>query len=257
MPSILQPGLFDKIGSYMQKTVLNQWRRMATGLLLFGISFGYVEAAVVVYLRTLYEPIRLQVNPRRAPGELFPLMTRDELRAATPERLRLSGTEVVREAATMLMLSGVAMVAAGQWKLWLPAFAVAFGTWDLFFYVFLKVLVGWPASLLTWDVLFLIPVPLAAPVLAPAIVSVSIIAMGLIALRGSVQMHVLHSMALALGGILILLSFLWDSSNIIAGGLPHPYAWNVFVIGELLGVSAFLHAVRGRFSRTGQPMNVS
>ena len=228
-------------------------RRMVTGLLLFGISFGYVEAAVVVYLRALYEPIRLQVNPRRAVGELFPLMTRDELRAATPERLRLSGTEVVREAATMMMLAGVALVAAGQWKLWLPAFAVAFGTWDLFFYVFLKVLVGWPASLLTWDVLFLIPVPWTAPVLAPAIVSVSIIAMGLIALRGTVQMHTLHSMALGLGGILILLSFMWDSSNIIAGGLPHPYAWNVFVIGELLGISAFLHAVRGRARTTAAP----
>jgi hypothetical protein len=233
--------------------VHNHWRRMATGLMLFGISFGYVEAAVVVYLRTVYEPIRLQVNPKRAAGDLFPLITNEQLRATAPEVVRLVGIETVREAATLLMLSGVALAAAGNGRLWLPAFALAFGTWDLFFYVFLRVLVGWPASLLTWDVLFLIPVPWAAPILAPAIVSVSIIVMGLIALRWSVRMQMFHYMALALGGFLIVLSFVWDSPNIIAGGLPHRFAWTVFAIGELLGVSAFLHAVRGSGRTTLAP----
>jgi hypothetical protein len=110
--------------------------------------------------------------------------------------------------------------------------------------VFLKVLVGWPASLLTWDILFLIPVPWAAPVLAPAIVSVSIIATGLIALRRSVRMHMFHWVGLVVGGSLVLLSFLWDFPNIIAGGLPHRFAWAVFATGELLGVGVFFHAVR-------------
>jgi hypothetical protein len=226
------------------KTVHNQWRRTAIGLLLFGISFGYVEAAVVVYLRTIYEPIRLRLNPNRTAEDLFPLITLEQLRVTAPERVRLVGVEVVREAATLLMLSGVALVAAGNWKLWLPAFALAFGTWDLFYYVFLRVLVGWPASLLTWDVLFLIPVPWAAPVLAPAIVSVSIIVAGFVALRYSIRMRVFHWSALALGGFLIVLSFVWDSPNIIAGGLPNRFAWPVFGAGELLGLGAFLHAVR-------------
>jgi hypothetical protein len=220
------------------------WRRTATGLFLFGISFGYVEAAVVVYLRTIYEPIRLRVNPNRTPGDLFPLMTYAQLRDAAPERVGLVDVEVVREAATLLMLAGIALVAAGSRKLWLPAFAVAFGTWDLFYYVFLKVLVGWPASLLTWDVLFLIPVPWDAPVLAPLIVSVSIIITGLVALRRSVRMGRSHWIALTLGGFLIVLSFIWDYPNIIAGGLPHRFTWVVFAIGELLGVTAFLHALR-------------
>ncbi len=109
-----------------------QWRRMATGLLLFGISFGYVEVAVVVYLRTIYDPIRIQVNPKRVAGDLFPLITNEQLRARAPERARLLGAEVVREAATLLMLSGVALAAAGNGKLWRPAFALAFGIWDLF-----------------------------------------------------------------------------------------------------------------------------
>jgi hypothetical protein len=203
-----------------------------------------VEAAVVVYLRTIYDPIRLQVNPKRAAGDLFPLITNERLRAAAPERGRLLGSEVVREAATLLMLSGVALAAAGKRKLWLPAFALAFGIWDLFYYLFLKVLVGWPASLLTWDVLFLIPVPWAAPILAPAIVSVSIIVMGLVALRGSVRMPIFHCIALTLGGFVIVLSFVWDSPNVVAGGLPHRFAWAVFAAGELLGVGAFLHAIR-------------
>jgi hypothetical protein len=223
-------------------TAHHRWRRTAIGLLLFGVSFGYVEAAVVVYLRTIYEPIRLQVNPNRTAGDLFPLITPEQLRAMAPLRVPLVGTEVVREAATLLMLAGVAYAAAGNWKLWLPVFAIAFGIWDLFYYVFLRLLIGWPDSWLTWDLLFLIPVPWAAPVLAPAIVSVSIIVAGLIALRRSVHMHLLHWIALVLGCLLIVLSFVWDSPNIIAGGLPHRFAWYIFGAGELLGLGAFLHA---------------
>src|SRR6185295_16290823 len=99
--------------------VHDQWRRMAMGLFLFGISFGYVEAAVVVYIRTIYEPIRLQVHSKQAAADLFPMMTLEQLRATAPETVRLVGVEVVREIATLLMISGVALAAAGGWKLWL------------------------------------------------------------------------------------------------------------------------------------------
>ena len=235
----------------MEKTISNHWRRMAMGLLLFGISFGYVEAAVVVYLRTVYEPIRLHVHPRQAAADLLPLMTIEQLRATAPETVRLVGVELVREAATLLMLSGVALVATRSWKLWLPAFAVAFGTWDLFYYVFLKLLIAWPASLLTWDVLFLVPVPWVAPVLAPVIVSVSIIITGLIALRCPVPMQGFHWVGLAMGGCLILLSFLWDFARITAGGIPDRFLWTIFGAGELLGLSAFFHAARQSESSPG------
>src|SRR3984957_14641740 len=89
------------------------WRRTAAGLILFGISFGYVEAAVVVYLRTLYDPIRRQVRPDRDATDLFPLITSDQLRAAAAEREALLKMEVFREAATLLMLAAVALVAVG------------------------------------------------------------------------------------------------------------------------------------------------
>jgi hypothetical protein len=233
-------------GNIRIRGVQTQWRRIAAGLLLFGISFGYVEAGVVVYLRTLYASLREQADPARAPGELFPLITRDQLRATGPQTTRLVRVEAIREFATLLMLAGVALVAVGNRQLWLPAFAVAFGTWDLFFYVFLKLLIDWPASLLTWDILFLIPVPWAAPVLAPVIVSLSIIAGGLIALRRAVRMRPLHWIGITLGGLLIVLSFMWDFRNIMAGGLPHPFAWPLFIAGEFVGMGAFLHAVRNK-----------
>lgn len=223
------------------------WRRAAAGLLLFGVSFGYVEAAVVVYLRAVYDPVRRQIHPERQAGELFPLITSGQFEQTAPEKSRLVGVEVMREAATMVMLAAVALVATAARQPWLPCFAIAFGTWDFFYYVFLRVLEGWPASLLTWDILFLIPLPWVAPVLAPGIVAVTIVGCGLAALARPVHMNALHWIAMTLGGLLIVLSFMWDFRNTMAGGLPHPFAWSLFAAGELLGVGAFLHAaVAGR-----------
>jgi hypothetical protein len=220
------------------------WRRIAAGLILFGISFGYVEAVVVVYLRALYDPVRHALHPDRPAGELFPLITVDRLRSAAPEKSWLLGVEIAREAATMIMLASVALIAAGNRPLWLPSFAIAFGTWDLSFYVFLKLLLHWPASIMTWDILFLIPVPWVAPVLAPSIVSITIVTTGLFALARPVRMLPAHWGAMTLGGSLILMSFMWDYQNLMAGGLPSPFAWRLFGAGELAGVAAFLHAHR-------------
>src|SRR5579872_6982954 len=87
------------------------WRTTAAGLLLFGFSFGYVEAAVVVYLRTIAEPVRRQVAPERPASELFPVITEGQLLSTAPELSSLRRTEVAREAATLVMLSAVALAA--------------------------------------------------------------------------------------------------------------------------------------------------
>ncbi len=63
----------------------------------------------------------------------------------------------------MLMLGPVALAIARNARQWTAAFAIAFGVWDIVFYVCLQLLLGWPASLLTWDILFLIPVPWGRP----------------------------------------------------------------------------------------------
>ena len=221
----------------------SHWRRITLGLVLFGIAFGYVEAAVVVYLRTIHEPVRERVHPGTSPAEVFPLLTFDELRAAAPDQAKLVRVEVVREAATLLMLAGVASVAAER-RMWLSAFAVGFGIWDMFYYVFLRLLIGWPASLFTWDVLFLIPAPWVAPVLAPLIVSLSLVTAGIVALRRSVHLKRRHWAGIGCGALAILLSFLWDSPNVLAGGFPHPFFWGLFAAGEAVGFGSFLIALR-------------
>jgi hypothetical protein len=218
-------------------------RRTIFGLVLFGIAFGYVEAAVVIYLRALYEPLRQRLTPGRAAGDLFPLLDRDRMVAEAPETGRLLTVEVIREGATILMLAAAAMLVTGDRGLWLPAFAVAFGVWDVSFYLFLKLWINWPASLATWDLLFLLPVPWVAPVLAPVIVSFTIIACGVIALCRPMRIGYLQWIGLFLGGALVILSFTWDFRNVLAGNLPRPFAWPLFLAGEFVSLGTFLKAL--------------
>ncbi len=145
-------------------------------LVLFGVAFGYLEAAVVSYLRVLHESARQRFQPERQPGDLFPLLTLEQVRVA--RQSETLAIEVGREAATMIMLGAVALAAAGDFAQWSAAFVIVFGVWDITFYLFLKLLLGWPASLLTWDILFLIPVPWVGPVVAPVLVSAGMIAGG-------------------------------------------------------------------------------
>lgn len=110
-------------------------RRSIIALLLFGMAFGYLEAAVVSYLRLLHEPARQRFYPGRSPAELFPLLTIDQLRASGADQQRTLLIEIGREAATIVMLAAVALAVgtAGQWA---AAFVIAFGTWDATFYFF-------------------------------------------------------------------------------------------------------------------------
>ena len=150
---------------------------LLAGLVLFGIGFGFVEAVVVVDLRAILSPAAGWTGPLSA-GEIFPMIPIDRLEQADPVAARLMKIEVIREAATLVMLAGVGL-AAGRTSLQrFSAFLVAFGIWDLSYYLSLKLLLGWPASVWTWDILFLIPVPWAAPVLAPAIVAASMVVAG-------------------------------------------------------------------------------
>jgi len=221
-------------------------RRVVAGLFLFGISFGYVEAAVVIYLRALYEPLRQRLTPGRPPGELFPLLDRSRMLAEAPETGRLLTIEVIREAATIVMLAAAAMLVTGGRGMWLPAFSVVFGVWDISFYLFLKLWIDWPASLLTWDILFLLPVPWVAPVLAPVIVAFTIVGSGLAALYRPVYIRPLEWIALFLGGALVILSFTWDFQNVLTGNLPRPFAWWLFLAGDLVSLGTFSRA----YSRT-------
>jgi hypothetical protein len=225
--------------------------RALVALVLFGISFGYVEASVVIYLRALYEPLRQNIRAR-PPDELFPLITLDQLQSAGPQHSRRLAIELGREAATLVMLASVALAVAANVRQWVAAFLIAFGVWDIAFYAFLKLLIAWPASLLTWDLLFLLPVPWVGPVLAPVLVSLSMIVCGWIAFRRPIHLRRAHWLAIIAGGGVIVLSFIWDYRNSVTGGMPNPFAWGIFAMGELIGLGGFLAAAAHPKSRVFQ-----
>lgn len=222
-------------------------------LLLFGTAFGYLEAAVVSDLRILHEPARQLFYPHRPTAELFPLLTVEQVRAAGPEQQRTLFAEIGREAATMLMLAAVALAVAGNARQWTAAFAIAFGVWDIVFYASLKVLLGWPASLFTWDILFLIPVPWVGPVVAPVLVSVAMITAGIWCLWREAAGRPLrfgtgNALGVALGALVIIVSFTLDYANILAGGMPQPFHWSVFGLGLGIGILSYGLAAYRPFS---------
>ena len=128
-------------------------------VVVFSIAMGFLESAVVVYIRELYYP----------DGFIFPLRVMEE---------HLVVTELLRELATLIMLAGLAWLAGKTWYERFGFFLVAFGTWDIFYYVFLKLLIGWPASLMTWDILFMLPTTWVGPVLAPCLNALTMMALG-------------------------------------------------------------------------------
>jgi hypothetical protein len=212
----------------------NAIRRHIVSLVLFGIAFGYLEAAVVVYLRSLSEPIRAAAG--LPTGDLFPLTKFSQLGAYQ----RIAKIELAREASTLIMLAAVALAVARRFHIWLAAFALAFGVWDLTFYASLNLLSGWPQSLFTWDLLFLLPVPWIGPILAPVIVAASLAIGGILGLiRAPARVGWIPWMLLMLGGGIILVSFTWDWRNIVDGGVPMGFPWAIFATGELIGVVGF------------------
>lgn len=123
---------------------------------LFAIAMAFLETSVVVYIRKLYYP----------EGFMFPL------KLIAPD---IALTEFLREAATLLMLIGIGVIAGRNKIERFGYFIFTFAVWDIFYYVFLYALLQWPSSLLTWDVLFLIPCTWVGPVLAPVINSLCMI----------------------------------------------------------------------------------
>ena len=221
-----------------------QWKRTVIALLVFGTAFGYLEAAVVSYLRQLHEPARQRFHPGRAASELFPLLTLDQLRATGADQQSTLVTEIGREAATIILLAAVALAVARNAAQWAAAFVIAFGTWDITFYVFLKVLLDWPASLFTWDILFLIPVPWAGPVLAPMLVSAAMIAAGVWHLRQDahgdpVGISAAQWAGMIIGAVVIVLSFANGLPKPDEGRVLHPFSWNLFSGGLLIGLGSY------------------
>ncbi len=218
------------------------------GLYLFGIGFGFVEAVVVVDLRAILTPAVIRIAGHSS-EDRFPMIPFDRITSEDPALARLMRIEVWREAATMVMLAGEGLAVGRSFVGRFAAFVVGFGVWDLTYYLSLWLLTGWPASLRTWDVLFLIPVPWAAPVLAPSLVAATMILAGSIVFveegKGwPFRVSRREWLAIVAGGLILIASFCWDWRNIAAGGLPNPFAWSLYSVGLSIGVGGFAHAWR-------------
>jgi hypothetical protein len=138
---------------------------------IFAVAFGFVEAAVAIYLSAAAGLL---------PGYRGTLSEMQSLaRATLPETLpidqfpqSLLTVEVLREAATIVMLVGVALLAAGKARERCAVFLWSFAFWDISYYAGLWATIRWPTSLIDLDLLFLIPVPWVAQVWFPLLVSV-------------------------------------------------------------------------------------
>ena len=138
-------------------------------LAVFGISMAHLEGVVVVYLRKALGMLDSESNKESI--EKFPE--------------RYLHIEMSREAATIIMLLVIANLTGGSWIEKGVFFLWTFAFWDLFYYLSLYILIKWPPTLTTIDVLFLIPKPWIAPVWLPVSISgLTILVIALLAILG-------------------------------------------------------------------------
>ncbi|MFZ1063659.1 MAG: hypothetical protein WAN30_09345 [Acidimicrobiales bacterium] len=152
-------------------------------LIVFGIGFGYVEAAVVSYLRAL---MKFHQNYPLSHYKVWlnlGFITFVQPAHSLLVNRRIADIEVGREAMTIVMLACVGYVAGKVWSQRLGAFLICFACWDISYYGWLRVLDHWPQNLLTRDVFFLIPVTWIGPVITPLVISAVLLALGIFLFR--------------------------------------------------------------------------
>lgn len=204
----------------------------------FTISMGLLEAAIVIYLRALFYP----------EGFEFPLKSMPSY---------LITTELAREAATIVMLLVIAWLAGKCVHTRFAWFIYAFAIWDIFYYVFLKLVLNWPESWFTWDVLFLIPCLWIGPVLSPVLLCLFMITLWALILYFShsayLKIDARDYGLLTLGAIVHIVNFCWDNalyylnapnreelSVLHLSYIPQTYNWYMFGIASFFIVLAMI-----------------
>ena len=200
----------------------------------FAIAMAWVEAASVFYIRALVDRIEpYQSNP-------------------LPMNGALGNVELCREAATLVMIAALGLLVGRTWRRRTGYAALAFGAWDIFYYVFLRLISGWPRTLLDWDILFLLPLPWWGPVLAPVSIALVMILWGTLATQSDdAAAGARWAWALGWVGIMLALAvFMIDAWRALPGGrhavlqvLPTRFNWPLFWVALLLMASPALHQV--------------
>ncbi len=194
-------------------------------LLLFALAFSYIEASVVVYLRHLYYPENIT-------GPLFPISL---------QVTRVGTIELGRELATLILLAALALATSSSLEELFAHFTFSFAAWDILYYAWLKVMIGWPASLKTWDVLFLLPTVWASPWWCPALVAAVMALIALHILAGRRKLTWSFFSIYAAGSLLLFISFVWNAPLILKGGIPTSFPYPLYFAGLLImSLSALL-----------------
>lgn len=215
---------------------------------IFSVAMAALESAVVVYLRALYYPDGFSVA--------FKLI--DE---------SIVQVELLRELATLVMLATVGYIAGRNFVERMAYFLLSFAVWDIFYYGWLKVLIDWPASIMEWDILFLIPFTWLGPVLAPIVCSMTMILLAVVLLQSQRPVSRFVWTCLVSGSMLILFTFMEDYGMLIiangfaddyplllqnpeflviaSGFLPQSFNWIVFSLGELILLTGVYTQHRG------------
>jgi hypothetical protein len=220
-------------------------------LLLFAIAMGFLETAIVIYLRDIYYPEGFSFPLKPIPGWHLAI-------------------EMLREACTLVMLGAVAWISGNSFIRRLSSFLFIFGIWDIFYYIGLWLSLGWPSSFFTWDILFLIPVAWAGPVLAPVICSLVMISMAAYfewrRATGKLKNLNLSGLLLFLAGASVIAgSFIYDFSQMmfksnntghffslpndprflkdLTSFIPDRFQWELFTFGMILILTGNYFAV--------------
>jgi len=213
-------------------------------VVLFAVAFAWVESAVVVYLRKIFFDGSFS----------FPLIIS-----------RVAGKRVVdplvyiefgREIATIIMLIAIGRLSGSDRLQRFCFFMIAFGVWDIFYYIWLYVMTGWPASLMTWDLLFYVPLPWVGPVITPLMVAMAMTAGGSLLIFYQQKGYPVHwrwrdTAVECCCGLLMIVAFCWDWKNILQvpgdiprSGIPNPFLWRLFLPAYLTAVIYFAARLR-------------
>jgi hypothetical protein len=194
---------------------------------IFAIAMAFLEAAVVVYLRRLYGISDLIIT-------------------VPPFEPQIAQIELGRELATLVMLLSFGWVAGLKLQSRLGFTLVTFGIWDIFYYLWLKVFIAWPNSLLDPDLLFLIPLPWWGPVIAPILISLLMVISGILAVFREdqgyfIRFRTFEAIALLVGILVMLYAFMQDalfilpaSPSLLSQLKPSQFNWAVFLAGLFL-----------------------
>jgi hypothetical protein len=194
-------------------------------IFIFTAAFAFVESAVVIYLRDIYYP----------GGFHFPIKRHYDLNLYV---------EIIREFATLVIMFTISTLLSRKFWEGFGYFIMIFGIWDIFFYIWLKAAINWPDSFFTPDILFLIPVPWIGPVLAPVLISLVMIVIGIDITRlfskgYNVKPGLLHWALVLVGSFFLLYSFMSDAEAGFHEKYPQPYKWILFAIGLVLFCIAY------------------